>query len=200
MDNNAGARKQFSTRCVYDDLKEHSVEVKWSPLIWFTQCIPKHSFVLWMAIQEKLLTQDRIKRWGTYDMMVCSLCKCHEESHIHLFFQCNFSNKVWTHMLKMMGCNIDETQWNNIVTKIVDMPCTNSIWSVVRRLCLGATIYHLWQERNFRLFKNEERSWEAVLLMICETVKVRLMGLKVKRTNAVKNVAALWNVKWNDER
>ena len=102
-------------------------------------------------------------------------------------------------MLKMMGCNIDETQWNSIFTKIADMPCTNSIWSVVRRLCLGATIYHLWQERNFRLFKEEERSWEAVLQMICETVKVRLMGLKVKKSIVVNKVSTLWNVKWDEE-
>lgn len=72
---NAGARKKFSMKTVYDDLRDQTMEVDWCPLIWFQQSIPKHSVILWMAIQEKLLTQDKIKKWGSYDMMVCALCK-----------------------------------------------------------------------------------------------------------------------------
>ncbi|GJV16863.1 hypothetical protein Tco_1362186 [Tanacetum coccineum] len=32
--------------------------------------IPKHAFILWMTVQESIATQDKIKSWGSYDMML----------------------------------------------------------------------------------------------------------------------------------
>ncbi|GKC29645.1 hypothetical protein Tco_1036939 [Tanacetum coccineum] len=35
--------------------------------------IPKHAFILYMVVRERLATQDKIKSWGSFDMMVCFL-------------------------------------------------------------------------------------------------------------------------------
>lgn len=39
-----------------------SCRVEWSKLIWFSQNIPKHAFVLWLAVQSKLPTQDKLRK------------------------------------------------------------------------------------------------------------------------------------------
>lgn len=43
---------------------ENSNVVTWSKHVWFTQCIPKHAFVLWLAVKIRLQTQERILKWN----------------------------------------------------------------------------------------------------------------------------------------
>ena len=53
--NKEGRCCKFSIKEVYKVLDTTVNEVKWSKLVWFSQCIPKQSFILWMAIQGKLM-------------------------------------------------------------------------------------------------------------------------------------------------
>ncbi|GJS52297.1 hypothetical protein Tco_0625659 [Tanacetum coccineum] len=53
---------------------------------------------------------------------------------------------------------------------------------------------HNEEERNFRIFRNLKRDWSIVLQLICDAIKSRLMGLKVKKSSAVDTAAAIWNL------
>lgn len=53
---------------------------------------------MWMAMQERLMTQDKLARWRPNEIMECTLCKQCMESHKHLFFQCDYSKAVWTQL------------------------------------------------------------------------------------------------------
>ncbi|GJU04828.1 RNA-directed DNA polymerase, eukaryota, reverse transcriptase zinc-binding domain protein [Tanacetum coccineum] len=191
---NSGNPTKFTMCKVYDDLRCHCEDVNWSKLVWFSQCIPKHSFILWLAVQERLLTQDRLKMWGSYDMMVCGLCMMDEESHNHLFFQCEYSKAIWKKLQLMMGSNISSQCWKDTVEFMSNKPCFNNIWSIIRRLCLGASVYFIWQERNFRLFRDQKRDWKCLLNIVCDTIRARLMGLTVKNSIEVNKAAAVWDV------
>ncbi|GKC69120.1 RNA-directed DNA polymerase, eukaryota, reverse transcriptase zinc-binding domain protein [Tanacetum coccineum] len=56
-----GKECMFSVKQAYEDLSCQYATVKWKNLVWFTQNIPKHAFILWMAILNKLSTQDKAK-------------------------------------------------------------------------------------------------------------------------------------------
>ncbi|GKA24088.1 hypothetical protein Tco_0710121 [Tanacetum coccineum] len=43
---NSGNPTKFKMCKVYDDLRCYCEDVNWSKLVWFLQCIPKHSFIL----------------------------------------------------------------------------------------------------------------------------------------------------------
>nr|GEY74075.1 hypothetical protein [Tanacetum cinerariifolium] len=45
------------------------------------------------------------------------------------------------------------------------------------RLVLGAMVYFVWQERNFRLFRKCERSNDKFFSIVTKTVRLKLMGL-----------------------
>ncbi|GKE67334.1 RNA-directed DNA polymerase, eukaryota, reverse transcriptase zinc-binding domain protein [Tanacetum coccineum] len=51
-----GCKKEFKISNVWKDMNHEDERVDWHKLIWFTQNIPRHSFVTWLAIQEKLMT------------------------------------------------------------------------------------------------------------------------------------------------
>ncbi|GJX65786.1 RNA-directed DNA polymerase, eukaryota, reverse transcriptase zinc-binding domain protein [Tanacetum coccineum] len=54
---------RFSVKEVWTVLRPDVPKVLWHKHVWFSQCIPRHSFILWMAIKGRLKTQDRISRW-----------------------------------------------------------------------------------------------------------------------------------------
>ncbi|GKE72197.1 hypothetical protein Tco_1534238, partial [Tanacetum coccineum] len=82
----------------------------------------------------------------------------------------------------------DLKNMDNSMLKLSNMPCTNSIWSIVRRLTIASTVYHLWQERNFRMFQKKERSPVILYKVIRDNVRCRLLSLKVKNSKSVKDV------------
>ncbi|GKB68965.1 hypothetical protein Tco_0930377 [Tanacetum coccineum] len=112
--------------------------------------------ILWMAIKGKLLTQDKMRSSGTYDMIMQS----DSESHGHLFFKCEISRQDWLQVQKMMRIAVRTTNLNETTDELAQEPCVNNIWSLIRRFCLAANVYLVWQERKFRLFRDEHRTRE----------------------------------------
>ncbi|PWA52120.1 reverse transcriptase zinc-binding domain-containing protein [Artemisia annua] len=193
--NRNGDVGKFTVSQMYKDISEEVIEAKWYKLIWFSQNIPKHAFILWLAVQNKLTTQDMIKRWGSYDMMVCSLCMKNSDSHDHLFFECDFSSQLWNYMQLKLGIKRIEQSWVRNVEILAEMYNGNSIGSVLRRISLAACVYFIWQERNFRLFRGISRKWEEVLKTIIDTIRLRTMSLHYKPSLAVSKVEEQWDVK-----
>ena len=47
------------------------------------------------------------------------------------------------------------------------------------------------------MFGDEHRSWEELFEVFWETIRLRLMSLKPKKSMAVLNVQKEWNVRFN---
>lgn len=184
----------FSVKEAWKALRVDSPKVIWHKHVWFSQCIPRHAFVLWMAMRGRLKTTDRISKWFNVSSTLCPLCKNVDESHSHLFFKCQFSKIVWDN-LKLL-CKLDDVSciWAEIVSGISVRAANSSIWSVVQRLVFGAAVYFIWQERNIRIFQNDFRTDETVFKIIVDTVRHKLMGLKIKRSLDVEKVAKIWKI------
>ncbi|GJS41185.1 reverse transcriptase zinc-binding domain-containing protein [Tanacetum coccineum] len=155
---------------------------------------PKHSFMMWLAIQGRLMTQDRMAKWNPTMKLVCALCDKCPDSHDHLFFQCQFSNKVWDSILKKMDCKL-LNKWSDVIPAMISLGFKNSIGNIARRLMLGATTYMIWQEKNMRTFQAKKRAEEVLTKLIIEQFKISLMSLTLKDTNAVRKMEEKWNVK-----
>ncbi|KAL2226604.1 UNVERIFIED_CONTAM: hypothetical protein Sindi_2019100, partial [Sesamum indicum] len=80
---------QPTTQTLYRLFCPPGPKVGWTSLLSGSLKIPRHSFILWMAIQEKLPTTDR--PW----LIHLGGCILYDEealeTHTHLFFRCRFS-------------------------------------------------------------------------------------------------------------
>ncbi|GJR84403.1 reverse transcriptase zinc-binding domain-containing protein [Tanacetum coccineum] len=181
---------RFTVTQTYKDLLPIEEEVEWWKVMWFSQNIPKHAFILWLAVLNKLTTQDKIKKWGSYDVMCCPLCKQDSDSHGHLFFECEYSKVLWNKLLKMI-----DVDWRTNMSAFARSYNGNSINSIIRRLCIAASVYLIWQERNNRIFRDEEISSEDLYKVLYKVVRLRILSLRVKDIVAVRKVQEIWNVK-----
>ncbi|GJS50336.1 reverse transcriptase zinc-binding domain-containing protein [Tanacetum coccineum] len=189
-----GSLCNFSVNHTYRELLRNDDDAEWWKIIWFSLNIPKHAFIVWLAVQNKLTTQDKIKQWGSYDVMCCALCRRDLDSHSHLFFECDYSKEFWDKVNDKMGVCGSNYNWNGIVADMSRKFNGNSINSIVRRLCFAASVYLVWQERNSRIFRDEARSTEELFKILIDVVRMRLLSLKVKRSTAVLRIQERWNV------
>ena len=82
--------------------------------------------------------------------------------------------------------------WSEIQEYMLRRPINKSIWSILQRLVIGAAIYYLWQERNFRTFQGRFRSFDEVFNLIKDTVRLRVMSLSLNASPQVHEAANLW--------
>ena len=72
---------RFSVKIAWEQLRIHHQMVAWHDIVWFKNAAPRHSFLLWMAVQHKLTTQDRLHRFGIHGPNRCSLYLRNNEDH-----------------------------------------------------------------------------------------------------------------------
>ena len=84
-----------STKKTWLQLRSAQAVCEWSQGVWFTQYTPKYSFLVWVALRQRLQTCDRINRWNATANTACVLCDAADETCHHLFFTCNYSKQIW---------------------------------------------------------------------------------------------------------
>jgi hypothetical protein len=42
---------RFSVKVAWEQLRRHRKMVEWHDIVWFKNAVPRHSFLLWMAVQ-----------------------------------------------------------------------------------------------------------------------------------------------------
>ncbi|GJQ97553.1 RNA-directed DNA polymerase, eukaryota, reverse transcriptase zinc-binding domain protein [Tanacetum coccineum] len=146
----------FSVKEACNVLRTDMPSVMWYKHVWYTQCIPRHAFILWLAFKGRLKTQDRVK----------IMAKLDDVSNI----------------------------WAEVISGVCIKKPSNSIWSVIQRLVLGASVYFIWQERNVRLFDSKNRSVDVVLNIIVNTVRLKLLSLNLKWSRDVGTAAKVWHL------
>ncbi|GKV15133.1 hypothetical protein SLEP1_g25935 [Rubroshorea leprosula] len=75
--------------------------------VWFLNVPPKIKHVLWRIIWENLPYRDILLSRGIDVEPGCGICNTTEESYFHLFFDCEWSKKVWNGVLPT-------TSWHSI--------------------------------------------------------------------------------------
>ncbi|GKA88802.1 reverse transcriptase domain, reverse transcriptase zinc-binding domain protein [Tanacetum coccineum] len=60
--NNMGEAKNFSVAAVWNCIRPRSDEVEWCHVVWFSNCIPRHAFHLWLVARRRLKTHDMLRQ------------------------------------------------------------------------------------------------------------------------------------------
>jgi hypothetical protein len=65
----------FSTVYMNFSFRRKQLFKVWWKLIWFSKAIPKHAFINWLAIKDRLSTCDRLAKWGYNANILCIFCR-----------------------------------------------------------------------------------------------------------------------------
>ncbi|XP_020270915.1 uncharacterized protein LOC109846100 [Asparagus officinalis] len=148
-----GDKVQVSS--VYSFLVQPAQQVHWANTVWNNIHYPKHSFILWLAVQSRLITQDRLCRMGILNANQCVLCTNSQETCHHLFFECQYSSTVWNMVMVWMNFSWKSCIWDSIIHWFSLRLNKRGFVENLKRLAFGITVYFIWQERNLRIFQGK---------------------------------------------
>lgn len=145
-------------------------------VVWFKEHVPRFSFITWLAMLKRLPTRDRLRRWGMNTPTSCVLCSNGEESHEHLFFECSFSGGIWDYLAAKFLPN-PPSLLSAASSWILhhNLPQNSKIITIIK-LILQSAVYHIWKERNSRIFTAVESTIAALRLVIDRTIRNRLLS------------------------
>ncbi|CAA7054706.1 unnamed protein product [Microthlaspi erraticum] len=169
--------KNFSSKGTWEQLRVRSLPVSWAKTVWFTEEIPRASFILWLVILRRLPTRDRLLSWGMNVPEECPLCTSHQESHDHLFFECPLSQELWLFFASRISGQSQQPLLPSILDTILLPPISTSAHTTtLMRLLLQVTVYALWRERNARIFTTTNTPIHALKGVVDRTVRDRLLS------------------------
>ena len=108
---------------------------------------------------------------------ICLLCKQEHESKDHLFFSCFFSKEIWKKILLLCGLNREVLGWTEELAWAEQRLKGKALISHVLRVGWKAFIYHVWKERNSRVFKQKKDS-DQIMEHIKFAMRYRYAGLR----------------------
>ncbi|GMP68764.1 hypothetical protein CsSME_00028270 [Camellia sinensis var. sinensis] len=123
---------------------------------------------------------------------VCSLCRIVNESHEHLFFSCPFTVRIWAEMVWLNHIARDPLGWSGEI----QWDCTASTLSnAMFKRSLACTLYHLWLERNRRIFTQSVSHKEVIVAGMVKEIRARACSsMRVKNSLQNRQICMDWGL------
>ncbi|KAL2243629.1 UNVERIFIED_CONTAM: hypothetical protein Sindi_0480900 [Sesamum indicum] len=183
-----------TTQTLYRLFDPPGPKVDWYSLLSGSLKIPRHLFILWLAILGKLATTD--KPWLVH-LGPCILCNDGAtETHDHLFFQCRFSRRCITEIQKIIRFSWPNRDWMTDIIWASRRWRGQHIINMSYRALLASCVYHIWKERNLRRFEQTERTPSTMAVVIIEDIKQRIHSITLPSSVSTRSLFRLWRIPW----
>ncbi|XP_059669152.1 uncharacterized protein LOC132314294 [Cornus florida] len=180
---------EYSHRLTMDYFTPPSLVFAWDQLVWFKHHIPKHGYIVWLALKKRLATLDTKPMMKKHYTNACYLCLAHEESLDHIFFKCQFSSRIWEIVQHAAGFYIKPDSWNDLITWCATTWMQDHF--ITHKLLLSSAIYFIWQERNARAFRNKSSPPTHAIHLIKGCIRARFSSLKLKHNSDIRRITSL---------
>ncbi|XP_057463935.1 uncharacterized protein LOC130753806 [Actinidia eriantha] len=130
-----------------------AMRVHWTKVAWHRSMQPKHSFILWLSLKERLLTRDKLME--QIEDTSCVLCGNPEESVSHLFFHCTIVTQIWAEIKEWLGFSRALTTLKATAKWIIKEGRGSGVPAVAKKLGFASTVYCVWKARNAKIFKGK---------------------------------------------
>jgi hypothetical protein len=159
----------------WDNIREHSVPFTYFTEVWFPSNSPKMACCLLKGLLDRLPTLSRLRKFHIINSDRCVLCDDGQENIQHLYFECSFSKYLWS--LCKLKLSLHHSHIGSLIQEadvIRDKFKARDKTYKLARLAFNATVWHIWQERNRRIFQRAQLHKVMVFRNIYEDIKLLL--------------------------
>ena len=146
---------EFKSKIYYESCFSHLVVDPIFKWIWKCACTLKFKVFGWLLLMDRLNTRDMMQRrnWIIQDdTRVLCLCASHED-RTHLFFACNFSQRVWNYL------GISWIAQPNQSTYEMALSARRDFGHPFFTEVVFTATWNIWTQRNGKIFRNERPSF-----------------------------------------
>lgn len=134
-----------------------------------------------MAIWKSLLTKETLGHWKVVNSEVYVLCNSTKETIEHLFFDCDFSNTIWSKVLKAINVGRKPLPWTREVSWFCRKAAGKTLLAKARKTALAASVYTVWRARNSVIFQRKNINEEEVFEQIRELMTITYLSQDTQR-------------------
>ncbi|KAL0439720.1 UNVERIFIED_CONTAM: hypothetical protein Slati_2455000 [Sesamum latifolium] len=191
-------RGSFSSSAAYAVFSPPGPKVGWSSLLVGTFKIPRHQFILWLAILGRLSTLD--KPWLYQLGTACVLClDALPESHEHLLFTCSFATECLHTIRREVFFHWPYNYWPAVIQWASVRWRVKHVVNASFRALLASLVYHLWQERNRCIFQQITRSPVDIARIVVSDIRDLIICKQLPRSVSTRGLYRLWRISWHVE-
>ena len=172
----------FTFQNCWDIVRNKFIDWPFYSLAWFPNHSPKMTMCLIRVLHGKLLTRHFLKNIGIITEDHCLLCMTAAESIDHLFFHCPYSAYIWQLCKLKLGLLIPMENLHEEALSVILHFRQKSITSSLAKLVFSAAIWHIWRERNSRVFQHTSKHKIQVFKELYEDVNILLLPRSKKET------------------
>lgn len=103
------------------------------------------------------------------------------ETHEHLFFQCSFSFQIWNSILSRLKTSFRTFYWQDILMLLRNKH--SRLQLSLASLGLASSVYHIWRERNNRIFKQTRKDINTILKETLDSMSYTAASWKGHKCN-----------------
>jgi hypothetical protein len=138
----------------YSHIHKHLQVPKVYSWLWKSCCTMKFKVFAWLLLSDRLNTRDLLQQrhWKVAEDTHCELCPSHSYEHrIYLFFECNFSARIWNYL---------QVEWipSNDLQTVVSIARSQFAKPFFMEVLIVACRY-IWLIGNGNFFHNERPSF-----------------------------------------
>ncbi|XP_060192557.1 uncharacterized protein LOC132622055 [Lycium barbarum] len=167
--NNKSVIRQF-----YLHLIGQQERTSWKSLMFQNTATAKAKFTMWLHFHGKMLTSDRLIKWGISADPRCVLCQKLNKTRNHLFAECHYTRGLWNRVLTWLNrapyTATTEAQYMNWLLSHSRGKSQNA---AVFKMVLAEIVHGVWTERNLRIFEKRSRSIEESARLVACTCNIR---------------------------
>ena len=130
-------------------------------------------YILWIAIQSRLKTRDRLEKFQLLDNDECVLCKQQQETHEHLLFECNATCECLDEIKQWINWRAQTVSLNKLIRWI-----GRAKFSKFRKQFMAAVIaslvYNICNARNDKVWNNVNENAGEIVRRTKQAVKTRV--------------------------
>ncbi|KAK4383266.1 putative ribonuclease H protein [Sesamum angolense] len=138
---------------------------------------------------------DIFRNHGPKEGFVC--CAGREmETHEHLFFRCNYSRQCIRILKRTVRFTWPNRAW------AVDIAWASKRWNgrhivqAAYRALLAAIVYHIWQERNRRVFQQSMRPSSTIARIVVDEMRQKIISIDLPDSVSSRGLYRLWRIPW----
>ena len=191
----ASASGNFTFTSAWDVARTPSPPFDLTEVVWCTAICPKMSCCLLRALSNRLLTRSRLLQFGITDQDLCVRCHTSSETIEYLFFSCEYSAHIWTVCKLKLGLPPIVHSLLEEANSFKTMYSQKKKSSALGKLVLASVVYHLWKERNDRVFAGTEHTKVELIKKIIDDVRILMKTCKWKKEGNTKEMEIFGN--WN---
>ncbi|XP_060968791.1 uncharacterized protein LOC115710551 [Cannabis sativa] len=167
----------------YNASANDSEKKHWSSVVWSRLNCPKHSFIFWLTILQRLKTKDRVKSYNPHIDPGCVLCNnSAEESVEHLFFACSFTRECFELVKQWLGWRTSAKTVDRIVIWLGKTK-GSKFKRAVFAAAFAALIYQVWCCRNGKLWEGKEGTCYVIFQQVQSVTKSRISCIWPKKVS-----------------